>query len=120
MSGINKLTVFARDVRRTLLSKGRLITDLYPRRRYILHRRSARAIPFQALQGFEHKEVIEYFEWEKDQFKITTANRRHLDVKNALETEDTVFDLGGGLGQSFYAYKSYWNIPATCAGSSVM
>src|SRR5271156_2085432 len=100
---------FARDIRRALRFKGRFVTNLY-RGVYPSYAAATQALPSQTLQGFDHDVMVNYFEGEESQWKNHDYPAAFW-LREALKTEDTVFDLGGGWGQGYYAYRNFLDYP---------
>jgi putative methyltransferase (TIGR04325 family) len=112
VTGLNSLTrllTFARDVRGAFRYRGSFFTNLY-RGVYSSYAEATQAIPLQALAGFEHDIVIKFFEGDEGEWKNHDYPAAFW-LREALKTENSVFDLGGGWGQSFYAYADYLDFP---------
>jgi putative methyltransferase (TIGR04325 family) len=109
LGNLYQILSFARDVRGALRFRGRFYTNLY-RGVYASYAEATQAIPSQALKGFEHDVVIKFFEGEEGQWKYHDYPAAFW-LREALKTENSVFDLGGGWGQGFYAYRDYIDFP---------
>jgi putative methyltransferase (TIGR04325 family) len=109
LNSFYRLLNFARDVRSARRFQGQFVTNLY-KGVYSSYAEAAHAIPSQALKGFEHNVVIKFFEGEEGQWKYHDYPAAFW-LREALKTEPSVFDLGGGWGQSFYAYRDYLDFP---------
>jgi putative methyltransferase (TIGR04325 family) len=110
LKAINRLVRLVKDVRRSRYFKGPFVTIVYSGV-YASYSEATSAIPPHALQGFEHSSAVKHFEGDGE------AQFKHHDypaifwLAKALKTSDSVFDLGGGWGQTYYAYKNYLEYP---------
>jgi putative methyltransferase (TIGR04325 family) len=109
LGALNRILTFARDVRGAARFRGRFYTNLY-RGVYSSYVEAAQAIPTRGLKGFEHDAVIKFFEGEEGQWKYHDYPAAFW-LRDALQTDSSVFDLGGGWGQAYYAYKDYIGFP---------
>lgn len=105
MSKFDTLITFAKDLRRAHRFNRSFVTNLY-RGIYPSYEAAAQALPSGNLQGFGHDVIVNYFEGEECLWKNHDYPAAFW-LREALRTENTVFDLGGGWGQSYYAYGPY-------------
>jgi len=69
------------------------------------------ALPSSRLKGFDHQSVAEFFA--ATHFVFNNSDYPILFwLSRILESGQTVFDFGGGVGQCFYLYQKFLQFPA--------
>lgn len=109
MGAVTAMLSLARDLRRAYRYRRPYVTLLY-RGIYATFAQARQHLPQQDLQGFDHDVVVDYFEREE-------TGWRYLDypaafwLREAFLQEDRLIDLGGGWGQTYYAYRAKLTYP---------
>ena len=105
------MLTLARDLRRAYRFRRPYVTLLY-RGVYPTYAEAARHLPAQALHGFDHGAVVDYFEREQARWKYLDYPVAFW-LREALQHEHKLVDLGGGWGQTYYAYQDKLTYPAS-------
>lgn len=97
---------------RFCIYRGRKCANMAVRYRgvYPSHDAAIAALPSSKPRGFDHKKVVDHFQ-KKLSFFNPGDYPALLRLQQILRPGSTIFDLGGGYGQCYYAYKDYIQFP---------
>lgn len=109
MSRLEQLVGFARDIERARRFSGNYQGHVY-RGLYSSYAEAERAIPAGALKGFSHDSVVEVFQGGESHWKFHDYPVAFW-LREVFNSEHVIFDLGGGWGQTYYAYAGHLEYP---------